>query len=410
MARRRSMWKTAAGAAGLVCLLPSSAAAWGEDLTFSVGLGISFSFGGEAPRAGITFDARLAQILDPEVMDSCTRLRRTGLGVFAQGTWMGGPSRVAVGLHGGGELGNQAPFGTLEGELGWTWRSAWGGESDGHGLHLGLLAAKNFVDTSARLVLTPDAREADVEGIFSLGLRLPTPLGESMSVCMAGRPQRIDNNIVLPNAWAVARAEGSRAAGLGWLDAACAELASVPAFLELARELRALGAPRRLIRAARYAAIEESGHAALCRKLASEILMGPVGVGPVARVARHPELERLVVESYRDGVVGEGAAARRAAFAAEAKGIDDRVQRVSRQIAHDEARHAALAWEVIRWAVDERPGLRDVLSAEMERESMPHLDAVEDGERFGHACPARAEDAHEDALADGRAHARRLLR
>lgn len=409
MRRHRSRWKTAAGAAGLVCLLPSSAAAWGEDLTLSVGLGISFSFGAETPRAGITFDARLAQILDPEVMDSCTRLRRTGLGVFVQGTWMGGPSRVAAGLHGGGELGNRAPYGTFEGELGWTWRSAWGGESDGHGLHLGLLAARNFFDTSARLVLTPGAREADVEGIFSLGLRFPTPLGESFSVCMAGRPQRIEDTVVLPEAWAVTRAGGSRAAGLAWLDSARAELASVPAFLDLARELRALGAPRRLIRAARRAAIEESGHAALCRELASEVLMGPAGVGPVAGVARRPELERLVVEGYRDGVLGEGAAARRAAFAAEGQGVHDRVQRVSRQIARDETRHAELAWEVIRWAIDERPGLRDVLSTEMQRESVPHLVAVEDGERFGHTSPARIEDAHDDALRAGRRRARQLL-
>lgn len=409
MQRHRSTWKTAAGAAGFLCLMPSSAAAWGEDLYLSVGLGVSFSFGTEVPRAGITFDARLAQILHPEVLDTCTRLRRTGLGVFVQGTWMGGPSRLAAGLHGGGEFGERAPFGTLEGELGWTWRSAWGGESAGHGLHFGLLVARSFVDASARLVLTPEAREADLEGIISVGLRFPTPLGESWSVCMEGRSQRIDDTVVLPNAWAVVRAEGSRAAGLAWLDAARNERASVPAFLDLAHELGALGAPERLIRATHHAAIEELRHTALCRGLASEVLGGPVGVGPVSGIPRRPELERLVVESYRDGVIGEGAAARRAAFAAEAPGVEDRVQRVSRQIAHDEARHAELAWEVIRWAIEERPSLRDVLSAEMRRESVPHLDAVEDGERFGRPCPTRVADAHDAAMRAGRRHGRQLI-
>jgi len=122
--------------------------------------------------------------------------------------------------------------------------------------------------------------------------------------------------------------------------------------LQLARELLAHDAPSWLVEKVLDAACDEVLHAHLCGQMASRLLGVPVWPTP-PEVARRPlpSLTQLAEESWLDGCVGEGAAAKRATRAAAlssdrgARAIQDRIQR-------DEHRHAELAWEVLRWTVE----------------------------------------------------------
>src|SRR5439155_16644581 len=77
-----------------------------------------------------------------------------------------------------------------------------------------------------------------------------------------------------------------------------------------------------------------------------------------------PNLVRLAAESWIDGCLGEGAAARRAGRAARLARHDG-TRRALVRIERDESRHAELAWDVVRWAVDRggtdaRDAIRDL--------------------------------------------------
>jgi hypothetical protein len=120
------------------------------------------------------------------------------------------------------------------------------------------------------------------------------------------------------------------------------EAASVPAFERLAAELAGLGAPPRLVRAARAAARDERRHAAAMRRLGavpSEVVVAETG----ARDARTIALENAV-----EGCVHEAFAAILCDYQA-ARAADPEVAATMALIAEDEHRHAALSEAVAAW-------------------------------------------------------------
>jgi hypothetical protein len=134
----------------------------------------------------------------------------------------------------------------------------------------------------------------------------------------------------------------------GWLArAAFLEAASVDAFRALRRDLRALGAPRRLLRAASRAARDEKRHARRMTALARR----HGAIVPAPRVARQkaPTLEALAAHNAAEGCVRETFGALVARWQAEVAG-DREVRSSMARIAGDEARHAALAWQIDAWA------------------------------------------------------------
>ena len=150
-----------------------------------------------------------------------------------------------------------------------------------------------------------------------------------------------------------------------WARRAVEESASVPAFLQLASELLELGAPTDLVQRAIQAAREEVGHTLAAARLAA--LFGGGSVQPAVPVFRpRPTLSRplalgrLVAESWLDGVVNEGAAAALAEAEARESNIVEEA-RVSRLIAREEAGHAGLAVDVLRWALTQAPELARML-------------------------------------------------
>ncbi len=132
-----------------------------------------------------------------------------------------------------------------------------------------------------------------------------------------------------------------------WLaHAAWLEAASIPAFIYLARELDMHGAPRGLARAALAAARDEIRHARVMRRIA-ERYGATVPSVDVALPAERP-LEELAIENAIEGCVRETWGAVLALWQAH-RAEDPELRAIYRQIADDEARHAALGWAIDAW-------------------------------------------------------------
>jgi hypothetical protein len=142
----------------------------------------------------------------------------------------------------------------------------------------------------------------------------------------------------------------ARATGIGEVLARCAhrEAASVPAFLELAVELDALGAPRSFARSARRYAADEVRHARTLEALAARY---GASVAPVARTPTpRRDLFALALDNAVEGCVREAYAAIVAAHQAE-HASDPAVRSAMAEVAHDEAQHALFSYVVDDWAV-----------------------------------------------------------
>ncbi len=160
----------------------------------------------------------------------------------------------------------------------------------------------------------------------------------------------------------------TNAVGAFFAECAHLEAASVVAFERLGRELEAHGAPARLVKAAERARADEVRHARTTTVLARRYGAEPEPVVVVDRAVR-PLLE-IALENATEGCVRETFGALVAMHQREHAG-DSRVVAAMRQIARDETRHAALAWDVAEWldsrlSTDER---RKVSAARAEASS-----------------------------------------
>jgi hypothetical protein len=142
--------------------------------------------------------------------------------------------------------------------------------------------------------------------------------------------------------------EGARDLVAGWLaENAHLEAASIVAFDRLRGELEALGAPRRLVRAAARSARDEVRHARVMTKLARRRGAEPAPVRVRPR-ARRRSLEAFALENAVEGCVRETFGALVAVRQARAA-RDPELRAAMERIAEDETRHAALAWSIAKW-------------------------------------------------------------
>ncbi len=143
------------------------------------------------------------------------------------------------------------------------------------------------------------------------------------------------------------------ALGEQWRADARAEHASIAAFSRFSLELMAHGAPPELLDRAHAAARDEVTHARDTFALASAFAGRAVSPGPLTVPPRlPPDLGTLAAETAREAAVGETLATLVAAQRLQAA-TDPTVRAVLERIVADEARHAALGWAVLRWAVEE---------------------------------------------------------
>ena len=150
--------------------------------------------------------------------------------------------------------------------------------------------------------------------------------------------------------------------------AAHLEAASVVAFAQLARQLRAWGAPTELIAGCEAAREDEIAHARLVGRLARR---EGASVPRVERVACAEDRLQVALQNVAEGCVGETWAALLAFLKAE-RAHDPELRAAYARIAEDEARHAQLSWELHAWlratlTAEERAALDAALQKELAR-------------------------------------------
>ncbi|MGK3993046.1 hypothetical protein [Sorangium sp. So ce1024] len=429
-ARSRALPPALAALAAALVSLPAQARA-DEPFALSGGLMLSLSFGQQLA-FGLGADLRLAAVLE----GGDTVPRTMGFGPFAQATWLNfSAGRFAVGIHGGGELseryaGDQY---SLDGELGWTYRTRIGDQLPGqHGLHVGVMSTLESpvgLELSARAVIPLSDEPFTPEGTVGMGLRLLPPFGMRARP-IDGRPLRSAEGVVLPPALALGPAaarparldRATRTALAGaWLDSARGECGSIPAFLALARDLAAVGAPASLVARALAALGDEVRHTARCSAIASALAgwrLQPALLPPPP--ARDPDrraaLVRMALEAWHDGCLGEGAAAARARRSLVGAS-DAGVRAALFEIARDEAQHAELGWRVLAYCLTEggravREAVGDAMTGPAP--APPGDEAEIEGERkemeaFGALQRAQADAAWEQTWAAARREGERVL-
>lgn len=152
-----------------------------------------------------------------------------------------------------------------------------------------------------------------------------------------------------------------------WTHTALGEHASVASFARFQLQLMRLGAPADLVAEAAVAQADEARHAADAFALASAFAGRPLTAGPIdlAGALDAVDLETLVRDALQEGCIAETIAAAQVAAAAEAC-ADPRLRATLEAVAADEARHAALAWRFVRWALAAHPSLRPTIEAAFE--------------------------------------------
>lgn len=334
--------------AGPLALAPSVARADGSDPGYSINPGALVS-GVAGAHGAFAVGGELSFMTWPHGGEANNE---SGYGAFLQAQAYTEEVRGQTRVSGRYALGFQT--GNLVGlEAGWAYRAPGPTTHWSSGPHLAIFGSLGFLGTSIRLGV-PIANgsgpgvDPGVEVAFCLTVKFPIVHHLSFfNFGSQGRRLRSEGRVLAPRTSPTRDPRARR-----WATDGAAELASVPAFLRLRNELRALGAPSSLVARAGRAAVEELGHARACFALASRFAGEPVAPLDCPLPApRRPSFATLAVEALVDGVIGEGSAARRAAF--EARSTDDPlVAAISTRIAREEAGHAALADDVLAWSLD----------------------------------------------------------
>jgi len=194
-----------------------------------------------------------------------------------------------------------------------------------------------------------------------------------------------------------------------WTEIGLLEHASVAAFARFTLQLLSLGAPVELVEQSQRAALDEVRHAELTFALASRYAGRSMGPGPLPLTGAldASSVEAILRTTVREGCIGETRAALEASRAAETC-EDPAVRSVLETIAADEARHAELAWRVVRFIVSAHPEMASVLAEEFgslarQERTLTEVDGPVTDNRFG-VLDARAlrrchREAHRDVIA-----------
>ena len=342
-ARRRAFVRIARLGALATLLFPSTAR--GDDQYANFGIFFGYAFG-ERPSVEWGFFTNYVW-LENGRRDCSTTDARSGHGPFAQFGMLGfSRPRVTLGAFAGTEFVGGGP--TVVGEAGGSLRFDRGLNP---GLHTGGLFEATWPHAYARQEWFMNEYSFG-GGLSYLSPTLGLPHDCYRPVSIPGRPVRDDRGLRIGP---LVRELGLAADAFAWYRDAETECASIRAFLDLSRELLAVGAPLALVHRALDAAEDEVRHAELCAAIAGAMAgrpLRPALVDPPVRPIpeRDALLDRLAVESFVDGCLGEGSAAERARIAA--KDSRHRALRAAHlRIARDEARHAELGWDIVRFAL-----------------------------------------------------------
>ena len=157
--------------------------------------------------------------------------------------------------------------------------------------------------------------------------------------------------------------------GLFWLQQAEAEHTSIASFARHTLQLISIGAPSDLLIASQAAALDEIEHAKLCYGAASSFIgqaMEPARLdvdGSFGKMNVKDILESVI----KEGCIEETLSAIEAHFRTHyAKDLS--VKKTLLKIAIDETRHAQLAWNTVKWAVNKYPKIHSFVTRTFEEE------------------------------------------
>ena len=396
-----------AGALGLAALTPIPEANAADLEAYPVfGVYLGYSFGGENPGVALGLEA-YADLWSPSLCgDSSCPIFGPNLRV---GFVKQGSPQITVGGRAGISMGAPWSGSQVAGEAGLTYRF---GENASAGLNLGLHSHFLLGGLMANYVVGFDeftvAARAGFNPLILMGF---AGMGDGMH----GRPLRDGKAYAaLPDVQrdsTTADTERAKQASDIWENRAQTEWASVPAFLEVAEQLQAVNAPSSLINRALEAAYDEKQHAILAAGMSAKIGGGTLDLGNPKTSHRMPlrgeaGLTRLAAESWMDGCLGEGTAAR-VAFSEANRTNDPILEQTLDQIAQDEARHAGLGWDVMAWTMNE--GGQTVTGVlEEVRELMPQEPADNHTSELEAYGVCSSDEANEIALKNRRASLPRL--
>lgn len=158
---------------------------------------------------------------------------------------------------------------------------------------------------------------------------------------------------------AISKLAHDPARGAWWAEIGALEHGSVAGFARLTLQLSALGAPPELLAEALRAGADEVRHAALAYGVASQLLDQPVGPGalPVSDAPLEFDPESVLREVIYEACVGETLGVAEA-WAHAAAATEPCLAEVWTTIASDEQRHAALAWRIVGWLLEQHPRLK----------------------------------------------------
>jgi hypothetical protein len=354
VSRRRLIRRLFASMAAASAFLPAAAQA--RDVIPSFGPNLSFVFGEEL---GIGWGIEMGvNILEGD--GPCSRCDgRTLWGPQFQLTFINiDQLRLVTAFQLGHEIGEQMG---LVGEVGVAFHTF--PERQGIGLHTGAyFQTPSFPFLFARQEWFLD--DYSVGG----GVHILSPFSDPDAGVIDGRPWRDEHGNAQRSdgAWDDAPPDECSPAAL-WATHAQSECAAIPAFWQLAIELLAHGAPDDLVDAAIDAANDEVRHTIASARIASSFAGRRFRPQLANAQLRAPlggdeGLERLAIESWRDGCLNEGAAAR---IASRAAGHGEATRAPLMTIAEEERRHADLGWQILAWSL-ERGGaaLAERLAAE----------------------------------------------
>jgi hypothetical protein len=179
-------------------------------------------------------------------------------------------------------------------------------------------------------------------------------VGDEALVASVARRQDWSSNLVplTEGLTSAHRAELARR----WTDVGLLEHASVAAFARFVLEALSLGAPAALLESARSAMEDEISHARDAFALASRYAGLDLGPGPldVGRALEGRSAVDIAKSTIFEGCIGETIGAIEAAEAlahATCPAVRDALARITL----DEARHAELAWQFVKWIVEHAP-------------------------------------------------------
>ena len=188
-----------------------------------------------------------------------------------------------------------------------------------------------------------------------------------------------------------------------WLNIAALEHASVASFSRFSLHLMALGAPPELLIETQEAIIDEIRHARYAYGMAAAYGNDAVGPAPLdlTGINLNETPENIVIALIREACIGETLGAAEANMSAELS-AEKVVADLYREIAHDEAQHATLAWRSLKWLLDTHPELRDI-AARTFREAIKGFSAPSDEskaglEQFGVLAAQAKLDVYRDAI------------